>query len=155
MEGAYLFIPDGNQSYQYSELDPDVLYEQGRNLEQWTIKYQKNNRYALIKVRYSPFFNGVIEFEVDVNSVDIEDKQGKDVIVSWKMYGDFNANSTFYTDSNGLEMQERRIDYQETFSLAKDKQKIASNYYPVTSAIAMRDFSPNSGKQVVILNDRT
>jgi hypothetical protein len=69
------------------------------------------------------------------------------------MYDNFTANQTFWTDSNGLEMQERRIGYQRTFSLADDTQKIASNFYPVVSAIAMRDIS--SGKQVVVMNDRT
>jgi hypothetical protein len=39
MEGAYLFVPEGNKSYQYSEIDPNISYEQGRNIEQWTIKF--------------------------------------------------------------------------------------------------------------------
>jgi hypothetical protein len=69
------------------------------------------------------------------------------------MYDGFKANGTFWTDSNGLEMQERKIGFQKTFSLANDKQKIASNFYPVTSAIAIRDVE--SGKQVVVMNDRT
>ena len=69
------------------------------------------------------------------------------------MYDNFNANQTFWTDSNGLEMQERKIGYQKTFSLENDNQKIASNFYPVVSAIAMRDVS--SGRQVTVMNDRT
>jgi len=31
---------------------------------------------------------------------------------------------------------------------------IAGNYYPITSAIAMRDFSNNSNLQVTVMNDR-
>lgn len=33
----------------------------------------------------------------------------KDVTVNWKMFGDFKANKTFYTDSNAMQMQERRV----------------------------------------------
>jgi hypothetical protein len=55
-------------------------------------------------VRSSPYFKGIIEFEVELSSVDVSDKQGKDVIVAWRMYDNFNANQTFWTDSNGLEM---------------------------------------------------
>jgi hypothetical protein len=154
MEGAYMFIPEGNKSYQYSEIDSNVNYEVGRNVEQWTIKFtQQGKSNALIKVRHSPLFMGVLEFEVELGSVDISDKQGKDVIVAWRMYDNFTANQTFWTDSNGLEMQQRKIGRREGFSVAGDKQKIASNFYPITSAIAMRDV--NSGKQVVVMNDRT
>jgi len=93
MEGAYLFVPDGNKSYQYSEIDPNVVYEQGRNVEQWTIKFAQNGKnYAIIKVRSSPFFKSVIEFEVELSSIDVSDIQGKDVIVAWRMYDNFNAN---------------------------------------------------------------
>ena len=53
-------------------------------------------------------------------------------------------------------MQERRINYRPTFDVVKNtKQNISSNFYPVTSAIVMRDITLNSHKQVVILNDRT
>jgi len=72
------------------------------------------------------------------------------------MYDGFNGNKTFWTDSNGLEMQERRINWRPTFDVIKNtKQNISSNFYPVTSAIALRDFSEGSDKQVTIMNDRT
>jgi len=65
------------------------------------------------------------------------------------MYNGFQANKTFWTDSNALEMQERNI-----LNLSRPEHTISGNYYPVTSAIAMRDFQPNSNVQVTILNDR-
>ena len=72
------------------------------------------------------------------------------------MYDGFNSNQTFYTDTNGLEMQQRWIDYQPSYPLnPKSKMAVSRNFYPVTSAIAMRDFAQGSNKQVVILNDRT
>jgi hypothetical protein len=79
-----------------------------------------------------------------------------DVIAHWKMYDGFNGNKTFFTDSNGLEMQERHLNYRATYDiLTNTSQNISSNYYPVTSAIAVRDTSPDSTKTVVIMNDRS
>jgi len=113
-----------------------------------------------VKVRFAESFNEIIEFEVELNSVPVQDDQGKDVIVSWKMYDGFNANKTFWTDSNGLEMQERHFKkYEHKMEIYKNQNMtfndIAGNYYPITSAIAMRDFSNNSKLQVTVMNDRS
>jgi len=79
-----------------------------------------------------------------------------DVIAHWKLYDGFNGNRTFWTDANGLEMQHRRINYREDFDpVSNTSQNISSNYYPITSAISMRDTTQGSNKQVVILNDRS
>jgi hypothetical protein len=48
----------------------------------------------------------------------------------------------FYTDSNGLEMQERVINYRPTWDLSTDEYA-SSNYYPVNSAIAIVDYKRN------------
>jgi len=113
-----------------------------------------------MKVRFSDAFPELIEFDVELNPVPVQDKQGKDVIVTWKMYDGFNANHTFWTDSNALEMQERH--FQKThyqFKMIDEMpglhfNDIAGNYYPVDYAIAMRDFSNGSNLQVTVMNDR-
>ena len=156
-EGAYIMAPVGWHSEKYSKIDPDITYEQGKTVEQWTIKFadKSTQQYAVLKVRYSPSFNELIEFDVELSPVPVDnDKQGKDVTVNWRMYDGFEANKTFWTDSNGLEMQERRINWRPTFTVDA-KQNISSNFYPVASAVAMRDFSKNSGRAVVVVNDRT
>ena len=79
-----------------------------------------------------------IEFDVELNTIPIDDSEAKDIIVNWKMYNGFNANKTFWTDSNAMEMQERNVEY-----LSRPEHSIPLNYYPVTSAIAMRDASSN------------
>lgn len=48
------------------------------------------------------------------------------------------SGKTFYTDSSGLEMQERILNYRPTWDL-KTTQPISANYYPVGSSIAIRD----------------
>jgi len=49
-----------------------------------------------------------------------------------------DSNLTFYTDSNGLEMQERIKNYRPTWDL-KTKEHVSGNYYPINQAIAIRD----------------
>ena len=69
------------------------------------------------------------------------------------MYNDFDPFGEFWTDSNGLEMQMRQIDKRDGFKFNPHENQIARNFYPINSAIAMKDKS--GGKlQVTIMNDR-
>ena len=52
---------------------------------------------------------------MELSEIPIDDNIGKNVILQWKMFEDFDANKTFYTDSNGLEMQERVLNKQPNF----------------------------------------
>ena len=55
-------------------------------------------------VRFSPRFDDLVEFEVALSEIPINDGDGKDVTVNWQFFDGFNANKTFWTASNGLEM---------------------------------------------------
>jgi hypothetical protein len=59
-------------------------------------------QWAIIKVLYYPQVSEMIEINVELNSIPIDDGVGKDVTVNWFMYDSFDANKTFWTDSNGL-----------------------------------------------------
>jgi len=108
--------------------------------------------YAVVKVKFYPQFSDFVEFVVELNGIPVDgDKKGKDVTVNWRLK-DFEANSTFWTDSNGLEMQERILNYRPTWEYSGE-QNISSNYYPVASAIAMRDTATK--RQVTVLNERS
>ena len=88
-----------------------------------------------------------------MNSIQIRDKVGKDITVNWKMYNDFDPQGEFWTDSNGLEMQRREIDQRDGYPFLGRHTQIARNYYPVDSAIAMRDKA--GGKlQVTVMTSR-
>jgi len=64
--------------------------------------------------------------------------------MNFHMLDNFEANKTFWTDSNGLEMQDRFVGYHPTFKVQKNETaNISSEYYPVDSAIAMRDVGHN------------
>lgn len=68
---------------------------------------------------------------------------GYEVIAQFNVE-DFQNNQTFYTDSNGMEMQERKLNYRPTWdyvntNLNDSNQNITGNYYPVQSALSMLD----------------
>lgn len=155
-EGAYLFKPDRYQRWQYpySRLDSTHIEEVGQYIEQWTFRFSSklHGQFAIVKVKFSPLFSDLVQFDVELNGIPVmADDQGKDVTVNWKLL-DFEANSTFWTDSNGLEMQERILNYRPSWNWSGD-QNISSNYYPVNSAIAMRDSS--TSRQVTVMNERS
>lgn len=129
----------------FGSIDQDVSYESSARLEQWTIKFNDKElptkAVAIVKVRSSPLFSEMIEFLLELGPIEIEDRAGKEVVVSWRLLNNFNGGKAFWTDSNGLEMQKRTVKANTT----------AGNFYPVTSALAVRD--TESTKQVVIMND--
>jgi hypothetical protein len=71
----------------------------------------------------------------------IPDGEGKEVTVNWISLDIDNAD-TFYTDSNGLEMQKRVMNYRPTWDLVTEEY-VAGNYYPINSAIAIVDEDKN------------
>lgn len=66
---------------------------------------------------------------------------GSEVTVNFLSF-DIDNNNTFYTDSNGLEMQERILNYRPTWDW-KGTQNISGNYYPVQTAMVIRDTQKN------------
>jgi len=92
-------------------------------------------------VRFSPaFFEELIEFEVDINKIPLSSSyRGKDVTVNWKFYDGFDPKGKFWTDSNSMIMMERNLYHRDSYNLTEKFNNISSNYYPVDSAIAMRD----------------
>lgn len=79
-----------------------------------------------------------------------DDGQGKEVVVTWYT-PDIDSKETFYTDSNGLEMQKRVLNERPTYDLETD-EKISSNFYPINSAIAIVD--EDKDLQLTVMNDR-
>ena len=61
-----------------------------------------------------------VEWEVQLHGIPIGDGKGKEVVVNFEMV-DFDNLNTFYTDSNGLEMQERILNQRPDFTLSTDE----------------------------------
>lgn len=118
--------------YNYANLDPNIIYQQGQNVDQYTIYFNNRTRkeQAVVNIRFSPkYFEELIEFEVNMNEIHLsETNVGKDVIVNWRFLNGFNNNGKFYTDSNALTMQERKYNYRESWNFPEretstDRQK--------------------------------
>lgn len=78
-------------------------------------------------------------------------KTGMEVIAKWQIMDAVSNEETFYTDSNGLEMQKRILNQRPDYNL-QTNMTISSNYYPINSAIAFRDAA--STLQMTVMNDR-
>ena len=85
-----------------------------------------------------------IEIETFLGPVNVSDGIGKEITINI-ITPVIHNNKTFYTDSNGLEMQERILNYRETWDVSIT-QPVSGNYYPVNSAIFIQD--PISNKRM-------
>jgi hypothetical protein len=77
--------------------------------------------------------------------------RGKDVVIDWEFLDGFDTDKTFWVDANGLDMHQKRLWHRKDYTIANTDNQ-ASNFYPITSAIAVRD--KKSDKQVTIMPDR-
>ena len=89
-----------------------------------------------------------VEVEWTVGPIPIDDGVGKELVARFD--ADVASADTFYTDSNGREFLERKVDYRPTWDLDV-YQPIAGNYYPVNAAIYIEDDSAS----LTVLTDRT
>lgn len=94
-----------------------------------------------------------VEYEVQLNEVpiDTETYLGKEVVAKWR-FADFSNEATFYTDSNGLEMQERVLDSRPDYTTTSEMH-VSNNYYPINSALLIRDTAQKL--QVTVMNTRS
>lgn len=79
----------------------------------------------------------IIQIQTRTLPVNISDGIGKEVIMKVSTPV-INNNNTFYTDSNGLEMMQRILNYRPSFQVNLS-EIISGNYYPVYSAISIQD----------------
>jgi len=72
---------------------------------------------------------------------------GKEVITKYTTK--IASNGTFYTDSNGRRWMKRKRNQRSSWNLTLT-EPVASNYYPITSSIAIRD----AIHQATVITDR-
>jgi len=116
-----------------------------------------NNANITVKVHMSSENKTVLKVEVDLHGLPGIQYGGQEVVVEFGNDGLMN-NGTFYTDSNGLDMQKRLINYRPTWNISDNYlegwgSNITANFYPVVSAIQLRDEA--QGKILTVLNDRS
>jgi hypothetical protein len=101
----------------------------------------------------------VTKFDVELDSIPGEYLDGYEITPTFDAIN-FDNNKTFYTDSNGLAMQQRVLNYRDYYDFAQawtdsnhpgHNQNITGNYYPVNSAMTLKD----GERQFTVNNDRT
>lgn len=84
----------------------------------------------------------MLRVDVDLNSLPPVWYNGTEVLVDFTVEG-FDNQQTFWTDSNGLNMQKRILNYRPTWDIQlnynESNENITANYYPIDSAISMID----------------
>eukprot|EP00123_Amoebidium_parasiticum_P018535 comp24234_c1_seq1/m.44725 comp24234_c1_seq1/g.44725 ORF comp24234_c1_seq1/g.44725 comp24234_c1_seq1/m.44725 type:complete len:1042 (-) comp24234_c1_seq1:530-3655(-) len=139
--GAYIFRPADQQPKPL--LDVDALDVEVVGSE---IRVQINPWLSQV-VRVQPLTHHV-EVEITAGPVDVANGEGKEIIVRYET--DIASAGVFYTDANGKEMQERRINHRPTWPLVST-EPVSQNYYPVNSRIYLKD----GDSQFTIVTDRT
>ena len=91
------------------------------------------------------------EFDVFLDAPPYDQGDQEVIVTFTPLQPSFNNDNVFYTDSNGMEMQRREWNKQPTYEYHTNSTT-ASNYYPVTSAIAIVD--DKQGLQFTVMNDR-
>ncbi|KAI5733288.1 hypothetical protein M8J76_010128 [Diaphorina citri] len=162
--GAYIFKPEVNKSVvSKSEVNDSTVEDVVRLLSngEVTTTVYKGPLVEEVHQTYGQldksFVSQVIrlykgedhfEFEWLVGPIPTDDNLGKEIVTRYKIPS-FNSQNRFYTDSNGREMIERILNYRQTWEL-DNQEPISSNYYPVTSRIAVVD----DVLQMSVLTDR-
>jgi len=82
--------------------------------------------------------SAVIKVEVDLLGLPEASYGGHEVVVEYRIFN-FENEKTFYTDSNGLDMQKRVLNYRPTWDIQMNynvsNDNITANFYPINSAI--------------------
>ena len=139
--GAYIFRPSDYQqdSLPYNQLVNVTTFSGAGFVQEMYLYFQSEvakNASAVVVVRYYDEGHAA-EWDVLLSSVPVDDDQGREVTVNWKL-DNFNNNRTFYTDSNGLEMQKRVLNWRQFYDFLSFEE-VSGNYYPINSALAIVD----------------
>ena len=94
------------------------------------------------------------EYEWLVGPINVDDRVGKEYISRWKVDGTFEQDGLFYTDANGRQTMERKRNVRPSYDIGNStfEEPVSSNYYPVNSAIFIKDL--NNQLQLTVVNDR-
>ncbi|KAL4477150.1 hypothetical protein ABPG72_008884 [Tetrahymena utriculariae] len=144
--GAYIFRPDSDQSHIYSEIKNIVIYK-----GQLVTIILLDGQHTTTQLKF--FFSNsdkIVEVETFIHPINISDGKGKEVVLI--VNTNLKNQKTFYTDSNGLSLQKRILNYRPTWNL-QVHQQVSGNYYPIGSMIQIQD--EETKEQISVVNDRS
>ena len=114
----------------------------GNNMTGYTKVVATGTDYAVVEQQFSYVTQRIIlqrdvfDIEFTVNGIPIDDGMGKELVLRLKT--SIQNGQTFYTDSNGREMQQRIINQRKYYPF-KQTEPVAGNYYPVDTLMYIRD----------------
>ncbi|KAJ8970122.1 hypothetical protein NQ317_003840 [Molorchus minor] len=150
--GAYLFRPTNSTPESLDGIVTTVGSTRGELVEEFHQKWNDGqvDVSQIIRIYKNEKY---IEFDWLVGGINITDDMGKEIISRFTITSDFNNNNTFYTDSNGREIIKRVVNHRPDYTYNSSVEPVASNYYPVTSRIVIRD--DEKDVEVAVLTDRS
>jgi hypothetical protein len=131
--GAYIFRPVTG-----SVCTPLAL----NNVTGYTKVVATGKDFAVVESQFSYVTQRIIlqkdtfDIEFTVNGIDISDGLGKELVLRLKTT--IQNGITFYTDSNGREMQQRQINTRKYYPFTQT-EPVAGNYYPVDTLMYIQD----------------
>ncbi|CAD8084472.1 unnamed protein product [Paramecium primaurelia] len=142
--GAYIFRPN-DDSIEFGEIKNHKLYI-GRLIQIFYIERDQ----VYTKIKKLQHIDDTYEIESYITDIPIQKENGKEVVMI--ISTDIQNDDTFYTDSSGMRMQQRKLNYRPTWDLEVN-QPIAGNYYPVNGILQIQN--NQTGEVAAILNDRS
>lgn len=145
--GAYIFRPatDGQTPLPFATQAPTVIFNNGTLFSE-VIRVFQPELAQVYRVYANERFVEVIDI---VGPIDIS-SGGKEVITRYNT--SLNTDQSWWTDSNGVEMMPRRLNYRPSWNYTIT-EPVSGNYVPIDSTIFVRDSSAN--QQFTILVDRS
>lgn len=125
----------------FSQQPTSLLLLQGDVISEAVLTFSNYTSVTLRLYNNLPY----IESEWTVGPIPVDNGIGKEITLKYKS-NTIESGDTCYTDANGREMMERRRDFREYWDLDTEKEPVASNFYPVTGVILIRD-SSDGGRQ--------
>ncbi|RWS28463.1 lysosomal alpha-mannosidase-like protein [Leptotrombidium deliense] len=147
--------PSGAYAFNPSDFDAHPATQSA------TFKVLRGPLVEEIHQQFSPWISQTIRVYQHVDYIEFDWIVGPIPIDSWsysagqeiisRFITSFNTNGTFFTDSNGRETLRRIRNQRPTWNL-DTTETVASNYYPVTSWMFIRDYKKDL--QLTVIPDR-
>lgn len=144
--GAYIFRPASQTASNYSLGTPTVSIVNGSIVSEVRRYFQPD----LAQVVRLYAGQDYIEIEDVIGPVDISDKLGKEIITKYTT--NLNTQNTWYSDSNGIELLQRKLNYRPSWNFTVE-EPVAGNYVPIDAITTIND--PTQKLQLSVVVDRS
>jgi lysosomal alpha-mannosidase len=146
--GAYVFRPAQQQSFPFNTTSPQVQFVSGSLVQEVRRYFQPDLSQVIRLYANQPY----IEIEDTVGPIDISDHMGKEVVTRYTT--NLATGNIWYSDSNGIELQQRKLNYRPTWNYTVS-EPVAGNFVPVDAITSMNDLAQKLQLTVVVDRSRS